>query len=98
MADGSRTMTAELEADAAAAEAAREAKAEVLERAGVERAPPRAALAPKRAKTSVKTQWAEFTVDVWITNFNSVELASTRGAATGRSRASFPPTWISSPR
>ena len=73
MADGSRTMTAELEADAAAAEAAREAKAEVLERAGVERAPPRAATAPKRAKTSVKTQWAEFTVDVWITNFNSVE-------------------------
>ena len=73
MADGSRTMTAELEADAAAAEAAREAKAEVLERAGIERAPPRAALAPKRAKTSVKTQWAEFTVDVWITNFNSIE-------------------------
>ncbi len=73
MADGSRTMTAELEADAAAAEAAREAKAEVLERAGVERAPPRAALAPKRAKTSVKTQWAEFVVDVWITNFNSIE-------------------------
>ena len=73
MADGSRTMTTELEADAAAAEAAREAKAEVLERAGVERAPPRTAAAPKRAKTSVKTQWAEFTVDVWITNFNSIE-------------------------
>ena len=73
MADGSRTMTTELEADAAAAEAAREAKAEVLERAGVERAPPRTAAAPKRAKTSVKTQWAEFVVDVWITNFNSIE-------------------------
>ena len=72
MADGSRTMTAELEADAAAAEAAREAKADVLERAGVERSPP-AAKASKRAKSSVKTQWAEFTVDVWITNFNSVE-------------------------
>ena len=74
MADGSRTMTAELEADAAAAEAASEAKAEVLERAGVERAPPRGRTrAAKRAKTSVKTQWAEFIVDVWITNFNSVE-------------------------
>ena len=65
-------MTAELEADAAAAEAAREAKAEVLERAGVERRPPAPRSLPKRAKTSVKTQWAEFTVDVWITNFNSV--------------------------
>ena len=70
MADGSRTMTAELEADAAAAEAAREAKADVLERAASERTLPRAAAAPKRAKTSVKTQWAEFIVDVWITNFN----------------------------
>ena len=73
MADGSRTMTAELEADAAAAEAAREAKAEVLERAAAERTPPAAAKTPKRAKASVKTQWAEFTVDVWITNFNSIE-------------------------
>ena len=27
----------------------------------------------KAAKTSVKTQWAEFIVDVWITNFNSIE-------------------------
>ena len=64
MADGSRT--AELQADAAAADAAREAKAEILERTA-----PRAAT--KRARTSVKTQWAEFTIDVWITNFNSVE-------------------------
>lgn len=77
MADGSRT--AEIEADGAAAEAAREAKAEVLERAEkIERAekPPAAAKKAGKAKapkTSVKTQWAEFTVDVWITNFNSVE-------------------------
>ena len=72
MADGSRTATAEREADAAAAEAAREAKAEVLER--VERAAPRrAAGAPKRGKTSVKAQWVQFIVDVWITNFNSIE-------------------------
>ena len=33
----------------------------------------RPAAAAKRAKTSVKTQWAEFVVDVWITNFNSIE-------------------------
>jgi len=72
MADGSRTATAEREADAAAAEAAREAKAEVLER--VERAAPRrAAGAPKRGKTSIKAQWVQFIVDVWITNFNSIE-------------------------
>jgi len=72
MADGSRTATAEREADAAAAEAAREAKAEVLER--VERAATRrAAGAPKRGKTSVKAQWVQFIVDVWITNFNSIE-------------------------
>jgi hypothetical protein len=69
-------MTAELEADAAAAEAAREAKADVLERAEkIERVRPPAAKAgkAKAAKTSVKTQWAEFVVDVWITNFNSIE-------------------------
>src|SRR5215467_4498811 len=72
MADGSRTATSEIEAEAAAAEAAREAKAEILQR--VERAAPRGAAAiPRRGRTSVKTQWAEFVVDVWITNFNSIE-------------------------
>ena len=72
MADGSRTV--EIEADGAAAEAAREAKAEVLERATKERssAPP-PARAAKPEKITSKTQWAEFTVDVWITNFNSIE-------------------------
>ena len=68
----------ELEADAAAAEAAREAKAEVLERAEKSRerqglrprARPRKAKAARRAK---KSQWAEFVVDVWITPFNSIE-------------------------
>jgi hypothetical protein len=78
MADGSRTTTAELEADAAAAEAAREAKAEVLERAGksssVEAPPPATKAAKaKAARESKKAQWAEFIVDIWITNFNSVE-------------------------
>jgi hypothetical protein len=73
MADGSRTV--ELEADAAAAEAAREAKAEVLERASrteSAESPAKAAKA-KVSKPNKKSQWAEFTVDVWITNFNSIE-------------------------
>jgi hypothetical protein len=74
MADGSRT--AEIEADSAAAEAAREARAEVLERA--ERieaaAPPLSKKArAKAAREAKKSQWAEFIVDVWITNLNSIE-------------------------
>jgi len=68
MADGSRTATTELAAEAAAAEAAREAKAEILERS--ERTPARA---PASRRASVKAQWAEFVVDIWLTNFNSVE-------------------------
>ena len=71
MADGSNTLA--IEADAAAAEAAREAKAEVLERAvSVESAAalPRTA---KPAKGRAKSQWSEFTINVWITPFNSVE-------------------------
>jgi hypothetical protein len=78
MADGSRTMTAELEADAAAAEAAREARAEVLERA--EKAESAKAPAPltkaakaKATRDAKKSQFAEFIVDVWITNFNAIE-------------------------
>jgi len=76
MADGSRT--AEIEADAAAAEAAREAKAEVLERAAkvesAEMLPATGKAGKTKAdKASKKSQWAEFVVDVWITPFNSVE-------------------------
>ncbi len=71
MADGSRTL--ELEANAAAAEAAREAKADVLEHAiKIESATP-LPRAVKPAKANRKGEWAEFTVDVWITPFNSVE-------------------------
>jgi hypothetical protein len=72
MADGSRTL--EIEADAAAAEAAREAKAEVLARAAP--AAESAVKLPrteKPARATGKSQWAEFKVNVWITNFNSVE-------------------------
>ena len=70
MADGSRTSVIEAEAEAAAAEAAREAKAEVLERA-VPSAPARKG---KIARAfNGKDQWHQFIVDVWITNLNSVE-------------------------
>src|SRR6476619_5731617 len=67
MADGSRT--AELEADAAAAEAASEARAEVLQRTAktVTKAPE--GKAEKRSRRA-KAEFAEFVVDVWITNFN----------------------------
>jgi hypothetical protein len=72
MADGGRS--AVLEAEAAAAEAAREAKAEAMERAvRVESA---VALPPSRkatARLGKRKGWAQFTVDVWITNLNSVE-------------------------
>src|SRR5262245_16031346 len=75
MADGSRT--AEIEADAAATEAAREARAEVLDRAdrtaGSKPVPPTRAARSAAAKADKKARFAEFTVDVWITNFNSVE-------------------------
>ena len=73
MADGSRSVV--LEAEAAAAEAAREAKSEVLERTlQVESAaslPP--APARKTRRSGRRAAWSEFIVDVWITNFNSVE-------------------------
>jgi hypothetical protein len=73
MADGSRTAEIEVAADAAAAEAAREAKAEVLERAEAQAAPARIPALAKRGRANAKAQWAEFTVDIWITPFNSVE-------------------------
>jgi hypothetical protein len=72
MADGSRTL--EIEANAAAAEAAREAKAEVLTRAvTVESAESLPRKAAKPSKSRAKAEWSEFTVNVWITNLNSVE-------------------------
>jgi len=72
MADGTRSVA--LEAEAAAAEAAREAKAEVLQRSAV--SVESAAKLPRAEKAGGKvkrTDWAEFVVDVWITNLNSVE-------------------------
>lgn len=59
------------EAEAAAAEAAREAKAEVLARAGVDVPVKKHANAPR--SVSSKKAWHEFTVSVWLTDLNSVE-------------------------
>ena len=73
MADGARTL--EIEANAAAAEAAREAKAEVLERAVTVESAAKLDTAPRPARQAkaARAEWAEFIVDVWITNLNSVE-------------------------
>ena len=78
MADGSRTI--EAEANAAAAEAAREARAEILEKADQERvnldkvkaADAKKAQSKKPAKPpKVNPEWQEFKVSVWITNFKT---------------------------
>ncbi|MCB1528246.1 MAG: hypothetical protein KDJ45_11145 [Hyphomicrobiaceae bacterium] len=65
------------EADAAAAEAARDARAEVLEREGVNSEPKKQNSARKKKRIAKASQtsdgWHKFVVDVWITNFNSVE-------------------------
>ena len=69
MADGSGTVDIVRRADAAAADAAREARAEVMRDAP--------AAAPRertpRPAAGQGDPWARFTVDVWITDFNSVE-------------------------
>ena len=69
MADGSRT--AELEADAAAAEAAKEARTEVLQRT----AKPADAAPQTKGKRfrRAKTEYTEFAVDIWITDLNWTE-------------------------
>jgi hypothetical protein len=72
MADGSgKPETILREADAAAAEAAAEAREEVLSRSNIEvpvKRHPRASRAVKKGQ-----EWHEFQVNVWITDFNSVE-------------------------
>jgi hypothetical protein len=70
MADGSRTV--EVEANAAAAEAAREAKAEVLRRTSKSAAPPASAKSEKPSRRG-KPEFTEFAVDIWITNLNWTE-------------------------
>jgi hypothetical protein len=69
MADGSRTL--EIEAEAAATEAAREAKEEALQQ-HKSTLPAPSGKRSQRVRRG-KGDWHEFTVNVWITNFNSVE-------------------------
>ena len=74
MADGSGKPDVVLkEAEAAAAEAAREARAEVLEKAPAAKPAPLKKHANASRAVDRKKQWHEFIVDVWITNLNSVE-------------------------
>ncbi len=65
------------EADAAANEAAREARSEVYERAGVKEpsAPKKSTRKDRRMAKASKSEdgWLKFVVNVWVTNFNSVE-------------------------
>ena len=58
-----------IEADNAAADAAREARDEVIKKA------PKAAAPVEKTKVAVakSERWDEFQVDVWVTNFNSIE-------------------------
>jgi hypothetical protein len=69
MADGSGDITTEAEARRAAAEAAREAKAETLQRTGGGQSKRKSQAAAKAGGAG----WHEFLVDVWITDINSVE-------------------------
>lgn len=64
MADGSQASSITIAARNAAADAAREAQAE---------APPAAAKAKSKRAQKLAQAYQEFTVDVWLTNFNSVE-------------------------
>ncbi len=72
MADGSgKPDTIQREADAAAAEAASEARNEVLARAGVDAKGPRHNRASRQVKAG--KAWHEFEVNVWLTDLNTVE-------------------------
>lgn len=67
----------EAEANASAAEAARDARAEILEQ-GKPSQDAKAAVtklkkAEKDAVTDARKKWFDFEVNVWITNFNSIE-------------------------
>lgn len=70
MADGSQMIETERAARAAASDAAAVARAEV--EAAAPPTPLKAKAKPKAAKAA-DAEWQEFIVDVWLTNFNSVE-------------------------
>ena len=59
-----------IEADNAAADAARDARDEVLKRATKTATPP---VATSKVAVTKAERWDEFQIDVWLTNFNSVE-------------------------
>jgi hypothetical protein len=67
----------EAEANASAAEAARDARAEILEKSKDSNASKAAVSklkkAEKDATTDARKKWYDFEVNVWITNFNSIE-------------------------
>jgi hypothetical protein len=67
----------EAEANASAAEAARDARAEILEKSKDANASKAAVSklkkAEKDATTDARKKWYDFEVNVWITNFNSIE-------------------------
>lgn len=68
------TVALEREAKTAAADAAVEARREVLEQAKPAAGSPDAKPGVRNARpTPRKAEWNEFTVSVWLTNFNSVE-------------------------
>jgi len=60
----------EASADAAASDAARDARAEALEQTA---APKVAGVSKTISSKAVENGWYHFIVDIWITNFNSVE-------------------------
>ena len=81
------------EADAAANEAARDARAEVMERAAAD---PQPAEKPSRRdrklaeESKAKDGWLKFVADIWITNLNSVEFGVYKHARNrAKSRLAF---------
>ena len=74
----------EARADAAAGDAARDARAEVMERAARTKI---SGVSKKVAAEAIKDGWYHFIVDIWVTNFNSVEFGiykRTRNRAKSR--------------
>lgn len=63
----------EVEARAAAADAAADARAEVLEQSRAKTAVGKLETAKSQAAEAAKSKWIDFRVDVWLTPFNSIE-------------------------
>jgi hypothetical protein len=63
----------EVEARSAAADAAADARAEVIEANRAKAALGKLATAKSKAEDAAKSKWIDFRVDVWLTPFNSIE-------------------------